>query len=74
MPVFDHIEYTRHATERMQERHITVQDVAFTLRTGEGRPGKQGTWIYESGRYRVVVAETGNTARVLTVVRLKGRR
>lgn len=74
MPVFDRIDYTQHAQERMQERRIQTADVEFTLRTGEGRPGKLDSWIYESGRYRVIVKETGSTALVLTVVRLKGKR
>lgn len=73
MPVFDEITYTQHARERMTERRIRREDVEFTLRTGDGRPGRHGTWIYESGRYRIVIAEEGDTARVLTVVRLRGR-
>lgn len=74
MPVFDKIVYTEHARERMAERRIRLEDVEFTLRNGEGRPGKAGSWIYESGRYRVAIAEEAGIARVLTVVRLRGRR
>jgi hypothetical protein len=74
LPVFDEITYTPHARERMEERRIRREDVEFTLRTGEGRPGKHGTWVYESGRYRVVVTEDHGAARVLTVIRLRGRR
>lgn len=58
----------------MDERRIRRTDVEFTLRAGEGRPGKLDTWIYESGRYRVVIAEDHGTALVLTVIRLRGRR
>lgn len=74
MPVFDAITYTRHARERMDERRIRREDVELTLRTGEGRPGRHDTWIYESGRYRVVIAEEDGTALVLTVIRLRGKR
>jgi len=74
MPVFDAITYTRHARERMDERRIRREDVEFTLRTGEGRLGRHDTWIYESGRYRVVIAEEDGTALVLTVIRLRGKR
>ncbi|MGC4192113.1 MAG: DUF4258 domain-containing protein [Thermomicrobiales bacterium] len=74
MPVFDTIISTEHARERMADRRIRREDVEFTLRNGEGRPGKLGSWIYEAGRYRVVVIDDGGTARVLTVIRLRGRR
>jgi hypothetical protein len=74
MPVYDKITYTQHARERVDERRIHREDVEYTLRTGEGRPGKHDSWIYESGRYRVVVTEDDGTALVLTVVRLRGRR
>jgi len=73
MPVYDKIAYTDHARDRMDERRIRPEDVEFTLRNGEGRPGRHGSWIYESGRYRIVIAEEGDTAKVLTVVRLRGR-
>ncbi|HWK80136.1 MAG TPA: DUF4258 domain-containing protein [Thermomicrobiales bacterium] len=74
MPIFDKIVYTIHAQERMAERRIRHDDVEFALRHGEGRPGKSGSWIIESGRYRIVIVEEGTTARVLTVVRLRGKR
>lgn len=74
MPIFEHIEYTRHAMERMDERGISHADVELTLRIGEGRPGKRGTWIYELGSWRVVTMEVGNSARIITVVRLRGRK
>lgn len=74
MPVFESIRYTTHALERMAERRIRPEDVEFTLRTGEGRPGKNGSWIIESGRYRIAIAEEGTTAKVLTVIRLRGKR
>ena len=72
MPIFEPIDYTRHALQRMQERGIGRDDVELTLRIGEGRPGKQGTWIYELGKWRVITVELGETARVITVVRLRG--
>lgn len=74
MPVFEKIGYTQHARGRMNERRIGRKDDEFTWRTGDGRPGKQDSRIYESGRYRVVVTEGHGTARVFTVVRLRGQR
>ena len=74
MPIFEKIVYTTHALDRMDERRIRREDVEFTLRNGEGRPGKPGSWIVESSRYRIVFAEDGATARTLTVVRLRGKR
>jgi hypothetical protein len=72
MPTLAKITYTEHAQERMDERRICPEDVEFTLRNGVGSPGRNGSWIYASGRYRIVVADVGATARVLTVVRLRG--
>lgn len=74
MPIFEKIVYTSHAERRMRERHISKEDVEFVLRNGEGRPGEQGDWVFEAGRYRIVIVEKGATARVLTVIRRKGQR
>lgn len=74
MPIFDKITYTKHAERRMRERRITREDVEFALRNGEGRPGEQDDWVFEVGRHRIVIVESENTARVLTVIRRKGKR
>lgn len=74
MPAFERIEYTRHARERMEERRIRPEDVELTLRTGDGRPGKDDSWMYEWGQYRVFITEHDGVALVLTVIRLQGRR
>lgn len=74
MPIYETIAYTRHARERMDERRIHREDVELALRVGEGRPGKQGTWIFEAGPLRVIVREQNGTAIVITVMRLKGKR
>lgn len=74
MPIFEQIRYTRHALERMDERRVSRADVELALRIGEGRPGKRGTWIYELGSWRVVAAEEDGSARIITVVRLRGRK
>jgi hypothetical protein len=73
VPIFETILYTRHALERMGERGIGRADVELTLRIGEGRPGKRDTWIYELGSWRVIIVEEKDSARVITVVRLRGR-
>lgn len=73
MPAFERIDYTQHARERMDERRIRHEQVDLTLRTGEVRSGKDDTWIYEWGRYRVVITEHDGVALVLTVIRLRGR-
>ncbi len=72
MPIFERIDYSSHATKRMRRRHITEEDVEIVLRFGAGRPGEEETWIYELGHIRVVVVEYESSARVVTVVRLKG--
>lgn len=74
MPQYDTIEYTEHARRRMERRGVRPEDVELVLRHGEGRPGPHGSWLFELGRWRVAVIESGNTARVLTVIRLKGIR
>lgn len=74
MPQYDAIDYTDHALRRMARRGMQPEDVELVLRQGEGRPGPQGSWLFELGRWRVAVIESGNTARVLTVIRLKGKR
>ena len=79
MPELESVEYTRHATERMAERHISREAVEMTLRFGAGRPGRAGKWIY--GRagiggpgLRVVIVEKDGVARVITVVRFEEAR
>ncbi len=74
VPIFDRIVFTRHAERRMRERHIREEDVAFVLRNADGRPGEGEDWIFEVGKYRIVIVEEGSTARVLTVIRRKGQR
>lgn len=74
MPIFERIHYTEHALDRMRERGVSRADVELTLRIGEGRPGKHETWIYELGPWRVIVVEEVDSARVITVVRLRGRK
>ena len=74
MPIFEFVEYSTHAIERMRERRITRADVELVLRIAEGRPGESGTWVYERGHVRVIVAEHSTNAVVVTVVRLKGKR
>lgn len=74
MPRFTRIVYTQHARQRMEERRITHEDVDLTPHTGEGRPGRQDTWLYERGRYRVAVRDVDGAALVLTVIRLRGKR
>jgi hypothetical protein len=73
MPLFDAIEYTWHARRQMQARRISEADVDLVLRVGEGRPGRHGKWIFELGHVRVVVVEYEGSARIITVVRLRGQ-
>lgn len=78
MPEYEAIEFTRHALERMLERHITEGDVRHVLRFGEKRPGKRGMWLVEmwpttTSGVRVVVREIGISARVITVIPLRRR-
>jgi len=78
VPEYESIEFTEHALERMQERHLTEADVRHILRFGTGRPGKRGMWLIETpsvakSGVRVVVRELGDTARVITVIRLRNR-
>jgi hypothetical protein len=73
VPLFEHITYTQHASDRMVERGISRDDVELMLRIGEGRPGKRGIWLYELGAWRVVTMEADGSARIITVIRLRGR-
>ncbi len=72
MPVFENVDYSVHAPRRMRRRRISKEDIEIVLRFGEGRPGEEETWIHELGHIRAVVVEYGSSARVVTVVRLKG--
>ena len=72
MPVYESIEYTPHALTRMKDRRITKADVELTLRLGEGRPARRDKWFFELGHIRVVVVEFEQSARVVTVIRLRG--
>lgn len=74
MPLFENITFTRHAERRMRERRIRRAEVEFVLLNGEGRAGEQNDWIFELGKYRIVIVEEGASARVLTVIRQKGQR
>jgi hypothetical protein len=58
----------------MDERGIRRDDVELTLRIGEGRPGKRGTWVDELGALRIITVESNDSARVITVLRLRGRK
>lgn len=78
MPELESVEYTKHATERMEERRISRDSVETTLRYGEGQPGRAGKWTYErvvlgGPGIRVVIVENDGVARVITVVRLRKR-
>lgn len=73
MPIYDHIDYTLHAVDQMKSRRFTEADVELVLRLGEGRPGRRGKWIFELGNIRVVVVEYESSARIITVIRLRGR-
>jgi hypothetical protein len=73
VPEYESIEYTWHALEQMRTRRIDYVTVELVLRHGEGRPGRHGKWIFELSNTRVVVVEFGSSARIITVIRLKGK-
>lgn len=73
MPIYESIEYTPHAVDQMRSRRFTEADVDLVLRRGEGRPGRRGKWIFELGNIRVVVVEYKSSARIITVIRLRGK-
>jgi Domain of unknown function (DUF4258) len=74
MPEFESVVYTVHARTRMRKRRIPESEVERVLRFGEGRPDRRGQWIYEFDGTRVVIVESQSIARVITVVRLRGKR
>lgn len=76
MATYAKIEYTYHAENRMRERRISRLEVEAALRFGEGRPGRDGTWVYEyrtmqGTLIRVIVLEEFEAAVVITVVKLR---
>jgi len=73
MPKYESIHYTWHSVKQMRARRITDRDVERALEFGDGRPGKHGKWLYEFGNIRVVIVEEVRTARIITVIRLRGR-
>lgn len=71
MPVYTGITFSWHAVQRMRKRRITARDVELALRIGEGHPAHDQTWSYELGSLRVIVAELGTHAHIVTVIRLR---
>lgn len=74
MPEFEQVVYTEHARTRMQQRRISEGEVERRLRYGTGRPDRRNQWIYELDGTRDVVVENEASARVVPVVRLRGKR
>jgi hypothetical protein len=72
VPIFDRITYSSHASLRMRQRRVSADDVALVLRIGEGYEDEYGSWVYQLGRFRVVVLDQGSEAHVITVIKLKG--
>lgn len=71
MPAYETITYSRHAERRMRTRGLSRWDVELALRIGDGQLEDDGTWTYDLDRIRVVIVERGNTAHVVTVIRLR---
>lgn len=76
MSRFVWVTFTNHALDRMKQRSISRDDVIAVLETGEGVLDEDGTWTYEMptmhGRsIRVIVVDEGDSARVITVMRLR---
>jgi hypothetical protein len=73
---FTNVVYTRHAIDRMQQRRISKEEVEAVLRFGEGYLDDDEFWVFEmeslhDRRLRVIVTESGDDARVVTVMRLR---
>lgn len=73
MPQFERISYSAHASLRMRQRRISREDVALVLRIGQGYEDENGSWVYELGRFRVVIQDREEEAHVITAIRLRGR-
>ncbi len=74
MPEFERISYTLHALEQMQGRRISEDDVLLALRHGDASfDFVDQQWLIELGHIRVVVVEYDDEARIVTVIRLRGR-
>lgn len=71
MPAYDEITYSDHAVRRMRKRRISRQDVELVLRIGDGVLDDDGTWMYTLDRLTVVIVERGETAHVVTVMRMR---
>lgn len=72
MPEFERISFTRHALAQMRGRRISESDVLLALRHGEAVFDIiDQQWLVELGHIRVV--EYDDDARIVTVVRLRGR-
>ena len=74
MPEFESVHYTEHARRRMRQRRIPEAEVERVLRFGEGHPDQKDKWVYELDDTRVIIVESQSIARVITVVRLRGKR
>lgn len=72
MPLFDRITFSFHALLRMRQRRISADDVTLVLRIGDGEEDGNGNWVYELGRFRVVIQDRGDEAHVITAIKLKG--
>lgn len=74
VPEFERISFTRHALAQMRGRRISESDVLLALRHGEAVFDIiDQQWLVELGYIRVVVVEYDDDARIVTVVRLRGR-
>ena len=76
MARFAWIIYTKHALQRMEHRRISRDDVEAALELGEGAIDEDDNLIYQlqtphGWTIRVVVADEGETARVITAMRLR---
>jgi hypothetical protein len=74
---FESITFTNHALGRMRQRRITQLDVESIVQSGDGTfDDESGTWSFKGpsmqGRIiRVIAFDEGDSARVITAMRLR---
>jgi hypothetical protein len=76
MPRLAWVTYSDHALERMAQRRISRADVEAALEFGEGFVDEDDNLAFElrtvyGWAIRVIVVDEGDTARVITAMRLR---